>query len=47
MKHIAVISRKPDRAQMSTSDILTIIATALSAVATVLAAVIPLMGAKK
>lgn len=46
MKHISVTSKGPGRAQLSTSEILTIVATALSAVARVLAAVVPLIGEK-
>lgn len=47
MKHISVISREPARAQLGTTEILTIVATALSAIATVIAAVVPLLGQKK
>ena len=47
MKHISVISKTPANAQMGVGEILTIVATALSALATVLAAVIPLIGEKK
>lgn len=46
MKHVSIISKGPARAQLSTSEILTIVATALSAIATVLAAVVPLIGDK-
>lgn len=47
MKHISVVSRIPARAQLGTVEILTIVATALSAVATVIAAIVPLLGEKK
>lgn len=47
MKHMQIISKGPQRAQMNTSDILTIVASVLSAVVAVLSVVAPLVGGKK
>ncbi len=46
MKHVAVITKSPSRAQLSTEQIITIVATSLTAIATVLSTVIPIVTGK-
>jgi NADH:ubiquinone oxidoreductase subunit F (NADH-binding) len=47
MKHLQVMTKAPHQAGASTVEILTIVATALSALATVLTTVLPLIGGKR
>ena len=47
MKHLNVMTKAPQEASASTAEILTIVATALSALATVLTTVLPLINGKR
>lgn len=47
MKHLQVISKGPQYAQLGASEIITIVASVLSAIVAVLSVVAPLIGDKK